>query len=449
LLQRLDFPLPSDANTGNDRNMQTRLLLSAVVSLFLLMLRAEAGRQALATATVTSGQVSGVIVVDGGDGYPLPPLVMFVGGGGTGATAVAVLTGTSVSSVVVTATGDGYSSTPAVSIASPPASIEPAVLQIDTVPRLTITGMRGTTNAVQWSDDLISPGQWNLLTNVLLGDQPTVILDTTAPAGVRRLYRVVTTNGEPAGRPPGFVWIPPGRFIMGSPLGEDGRFASHEIQHPVVITRGFWISRTETTAGQYGDVMKRNPGALTDPRFPAARMTWRDATNYCHLVTQAEAAAGRLPPGFIYRLPTEAEWEYAARAGTETTFSFGNNPLDLPKYGWGPDMPTNSLQFVGSLLPNPWGLFDVHGNAAEWCLDAGPIPYPLWEQTDPFPNASSFRAVRGGAVRDTTSRSGFGPLALRSASRLWLSERTVDNQDFFVIGFRAVLGTPILPTDTN
>jgi formylglycine-generating enzyme required for sulfatase activity len=425
--------------------MQARLLQNAMIAVFLLFLRLEAGRPAVATATVTAGLVSGVVLVDGGDGYLSAPSVAFVGGGGTGASAVAILNGNAVGAIVVTTAGGGYTSAPSVVIGGPPPAIDPANLQIDTIPRLTIAGMQGTTNAVQWIDSLTPPGQWNLLTNVILGGSPAVILDTTAPTGARRFYRVVTTNGEPPGRPPGFVWIPAGRFLMGSPPAEDGRQEMWEAQHPVVISRGFWISSTETTAGQYGEVTKRNPAGQTDRRAAVISVTWRDATNYCHILTQAERDAGRLPLGYVYRLPTEAEWEYATRAGSTTRFSFGESHTNISQFAW-IFLPgeRNTAQPVGQLRANPWGLFDVHGNAAEWCLDAGVYPYPLWEVVDPLASGTDWRVVRGG-------HNGAGSQTLdwlRSAKRWALDGRSLQNEGGFV-GFRTVLGPPVVVTEPN
>jgi len=134
-----------------------RVLFVAFAVLVTWNGRAFAGRQATATASVTAGLVSGVTVTDGGSGYQLAPGVSFSGGGGSGATAVAILEGDKVSAVVVTTAGNGYASSPTVTIAPPPALVDPAKLSIDTVPRVTVSGAPGSTNAVEWADATGTP----------------------------------------------------------------------------------------------------------------------------------------------------------------------------------------------------------------------------------------------------------------------------------------------------
>jgi formylglycine-generating enzyme required for sulfatase activity len=348
-----------------------------MIAVVLSCLRLEAGRQAVASATITAGFVSSIAVQDGGEGYQSPPAVVIVGGGGTGATAVAILNGSAVGTIVVTTAGQDYASAPSVVIEAPPATIDAAVLQIDLVPRLTIGGSRGTTNAIEWADSVTAPTQWHFLTNLILGDQPTVLVDSSAPAGAKRFYRVVTTNGEPPGRPPGFAWIPPGRFPMGSPVSELGRNAD-EIPHWVTLSRGYWMQRTEVTAGQYGAVTKSNPNNQTNPDLPVV-VRWSQATNYCAQLTLQERSAGRLPTGYEYRLPTEAEWERAARAGTTSAYYFGDTGSTIGSFEW---VNTSAYKRVGQLLPNAWGLYDMLGNVNEWCSDLYG-QYPIWEVVNP------------------------------------------------------------------
>jgi len=148
------------------------------------------------------------------------------------------------------------------------------------------------------------------------------------------------------------------------------------------------------TAGQYGAVMKANPGYQTDANQPSVGSRWADATNFCGKLTVLEIEAGQIPAGYSYRLPTEAEWEISARAGTSTAYYFGNDPGSLSKFEWF-DTGQNGVKPVGLKLPNPWGLFDMLGNNAEWCSDWYG-PYPLWEVSDPVGPAEGLaRVIRG------------------------------------------------------
>ncbi len=119
-----------------------------------------------------------------------------------------------------------------------------------------------------------------------------------------------------------------------------------------------------------------------------------DATNYCEKLTQLEADAGRIPPGYHYRLPTEAEWEISARAGTTTAYYFGDDFGSISTFEWA-DTGQYGVKPVGLKQPNPWGIFDMLGNNPEWCSDWY-APYPLWEVSDPTgPTDGQARVVRG------------------------------------------------------
>lgn len=414
------------------------MIRSAVVALAIFAvgeMRALANRQAAALATVTAGYVSSVTVTDGGSGYEQPPAVSFSGGGGIGATGVAVLNGDSVGAVVVTRAGIGYTAPPNVVVAPPqppPPPVDPATLSIDTVPRLVISGISGSTNTVEWAVETGNPTVWHPLATVILDTAPTILLDPSVPLGGRRIYRVVTTNSEPPGRPEGFVWIHPGTFRMGSPLTEPGR-QTDEIPHNVRLTRGFWISTTETTAGQYARVTQTNPNGQTDPSKPVL-VTWGVATNYCVNLTALEAAAGRLPAGYAYRLPTEAEWEYCARAGTKTAYYFGDDSSIASQFEWrGVD-----LRPVGLLKANPWGLFDMLSNSHEWCSDWYD-QYPLWDVVDPT----------GGLPPDLAGPQ--KPKVVRGTSVLWglpdfrcAARKAMFHDSTSLASIRCVLG-PVVP----
>jgi formylglycine-generating enzyme required for sulfatase activity len=158
-----------------------------------------------------------------------------------------------------------------------------------------------------------------------------------------------------------------------------------------------------------------------------------DATNYCAQLTQQELAAGRIPAGSAYRLPTEAEWEYAARAGTSTRFSYGDDPgaSSLTNYSWYSVNAGLSVHPVGQKLPNPWGLYDTEGNVWEWCSDWYADNLPGGVQVDPQgapSNAIGNKVMRGGAYDYFDSD-------CRSARRYYHGQVLNDTD----LGFRVVL----------
>jgi len=207
-----------------------------------------------------------------------------------------------------------------------------------------------------------------------------------------------------------------------------------EIEGPqtrVTLTRGFFLGRYEVTQGEYLSVIGTNPSYFTgDTNRPVEMMNQYDATNYCAQLTARERLAGRLPAGWAYRLPTEAEWEYASRAGSTNRFSYGEDPgyAQLGNYAWYDPNSGGTTHAVGGKLPNRWGLYDMSGNVWEWCSDWYGN-YPGGSVTDPQGSSSgSYRVVRGGSW-------GHDGRLCRSAFR---------NGDYpsagsFSIGFRVVL----------
>lgn len=200
------------------------------------------------------------------------------------------------------------------------------------------------------------------------------------------------------------VWCPAGRLTMGSPSNELGR-GRDEHQLNVAIDKGFWIGQTEVTQHQWKSVMQSEPWRGKQPtdadgRVAASYIGWQEADTFCRRLTDLERQAGRLSSGWAYRLPSEAQWEYACRAETSTAYSFGDDPRSLSDYGWFRDNATASGQdqanAVGQRRPNPWNIFDMHGNVAEWCRDAYRERYD--PQADPASSQQERqRAIRGGA----------------------------------------------------
>ena len=233
------------------------------------------------------------------------------------------------------------------------------------------------------------------------------------------------------------VAIQPGTFSMGSTI-VGGTAAP---VHAVTITQPFWVGKYEVTQAEYQAVRGSNPSQFQGasypnaPQRPVERVTWNDAMAYCSLLTATEAAAGRIPAGYQYRLPTEAEWEYVCRAGTTTEWNTGASLVcgQANFSGCGPGQTT----VVGSYPANPWGLFDTHGNVWEWCLDwwDGSANYPSSAVSDPYVSSGPYRVGRGGSWFNSA-------VACRSAFRTnyFLPGFTND-----LIGFRVVLAPVLVP----
>ena len=359
-------------------------LMTVAVLISLSIGRALAGETATAVATITAGFVSGITVTSGGSGYTGEPVVTFSGGGGSGATAKAILSGDKVAVVVVLTAGSGYTSAPTVSIDTPPKELG---LVLEMVPKLTVIGPPGSLARVEWSVDLSGP--WTALSNVVVSAEGVVLVDLT-PGSVRRFYRAVA---EPKPTVPvRFVWIEPGTFVMGSPIGEEGRDPD-EAQHTVTLTQGFWLLDHEVTQGEYLAVMGSNPSFFTgDLNRPVETVSWNDALEYCQKLTVLERAAGRITAQQAYRLPTEAEWEYVARAGTT-----GVRHGELDAIAWWEGNSGGQTRPVKQKTANPWGVYDMIGNVWEWCSDWSDW-YPTGSVTDPTgPGLGSARVLRGGS----------------------------------------------------
>jgi formylglycine-generating enzyme required for sulfatase activity len=182
-----------------------------------------------------------------------------------------------------------------------------------------------------------------------------------------------------------FKLIPAGSFLMGSPESEKDR-EKDEILHKVTLTKPYYLGVYEVTQEQYEKVMGSNPSEFKGAKRPVEMVSWNDAQEFCRKLSQLEK-------NMTYRLPSEAEWEYAARAGTKTLYYWGDS-FDA-RYAWCGDS-VRETQEVGTLRPNAWGLYDMSGNVFEWCEDRCGT-YSAGDQVDPL-DASivRYRVVRGG-----------------------------------------------------
>ncbi len=408
--------------TNHRQEVSTRAMRPARIGLWvgllwLLAMRCLGGVPATAVAAITAGFVTGITVTSGGSGYASEPAVTITGGGGSGAAAKAILSGDKVAVVVVLTAGSGYTSAPTVSIDTPPKELG---LVLEMVPKLTVMGPPGSLARVERSVDLSGP--WTAWSNVVVSAEGVVLVDLM-PGPEQRLYRAVLE--QKAGGPFGFVWVEPGTFVMGSHLSEDGR-VSNETQNTVTLTQGFWLSDHEVTQGEYQTVMGNNPSNFKgDPNRPVETVSWDDAVLYCRELTERERTAGRITAQQAYRLPTEAEWEYAARAGTT-----GARHGDLDAIAWWAGNSSGQTRPVKQKAPNAWGLHDMMGNVWEWCSDTYG-DYPTGSLTDPTgPFSGPLRVARGGTW-------GHAPEFVRSACRFGIAPGSRSDP----LGFRPALSS--------
>jgi formylglycine-generating enzyme required for sulfatase activity len=230
-----------------------------------------------------------------------------------------------------------------------------------------------------------------------------------------------------------FVLIPAGTIFMGSPLDEPGR-GGDEGRHKVTLNRPFYMQKTEVTQGQWNAVMGENPSHFRacGENCPVEKVTWHDAQRF---IARLNAMSGTS----AYRLPTEAEWEYAARAGSQTALSNGSIAVTgcaydatLDRIGWYCNNSNHRSHPVAKKKPNVWGLYDMHGNVWEWCQDWY-SDYPSSMVIDPSgPSNGTYRVSRGGSWY-------CGAQSCRSANRYKV------NPDYRnpLIGFR-LMGTEVL-----
>jgi formylglycine-generating enzyme required for sulfatase activity len=309
----------------------------------------------------------------------------------------------------------------------------PPVLALQLYAGLSITGAVGAVYSVEYVTDLAqtnNPSAWRCLEYLQLPASPYLWPDKSRPATGQRFYRAGVFTA-----PTNMVFIPPGTFRMGSPTNEVDRYDWEGPQTAVTISRGFWMGKYEVTQGEYLAVMGSNPSNFTgDTNLPVETVSWYDATGYCAALTERERLAGRIGTNCVYRLPTEAEWEYACRGWTSTRFSYGDDPgyTNLTDHAWYWDNSGGETHAVGQKLPNPWGLYDMHGNVWEWCQDWFDT-YPGGIAVDPQgPATGSSRVIRGGSWYGWLD----GARYCQSANRL--GSNNPDN-GYINVGFRVLL----------
>lgn len=187
------------------------------------------------------------------------------------------------------------------------------------------------------------------------------------------------------------VPIPAGAFAMGSPALESGR-RDDETLHKVTLSRPFWLGRTAVTQAQYEAIMGNNPARFKGDDLPVETVSWEEAMSFCRKLTERERSAGRLPEGYVYTLPTEAQREYACRAGTGGRFAG-----ELDAIAWYSSNSEEQVHPVGRKQPNAWGLHDMQGLIWEWCADWYG-EYPSEAVVDPTgPERGRSKVYRGGA----------------------------------------------------
>jgi formylglycine-generating enzyme required for sulfatase activity len=233
-------------------------------------------------------------------------------------------------------------------------------------------------------------------------------------------------------------WCPPGSFRMGSPTTDVDADDDEKPQVTVTLSHGFWLGQTEVTQSQWASVMGSEPWKGQEEisigsEFPATYVDWTDSVKYCEKLTLSQRQANQIPVGWKYRLPTEAEWEFAARAGTTTRYCFGDDAEYLSDYAWWGYLDRGTAKDrspyrVGKRAANNWNLHDMHGNVYEWCEDTYDRSLPGGRDPVAKHDGGSVRVFRGGGWKSPARY-------CRTANR---SADTPDNRGYD-LGFRLAL----------
>ncbi|MFP4655340.1 MAG: formylglycine-generating enzyme family protein [Methanohalobium sp.] len=219
-----------------------------------------------------------------------------------------------------------------------------------------------------------------------------------------------------------FILIPAGEFQMGSPSEEKNWYKNEHPVHNVIIETPFYLGKFSITQSQWLELMGTNPSRFAGDDRPVDRVSWNDAQEFINRLNAKEDSNK-------YRLPSEAEWEYACRAGTTTRYSFGNSESKLDEYAWYRENSEHGSHPVGKKNPNPWGLYDMHGNLWEWVqdiyhesYDGAPEDGSAWENNTNY--SKIMQVLCGGSWQTSAvgcrsaSRTYYPPVARRNSSRI-------------------------------
>jgi formylglycine-generating enzyme len=229
-----------------------------------------------------------------------------------------------------------------------------------------------------------------------------------------------------------FRWIRPGTFQMGSTAEIDPERYSDETPRTVTLTKGFWLLDHEVTQREYQSIKGTNPSQFKGENRPVERVSWNDAVDFCTRLTAKDQGEGRIARNQVYRLPTEAEWEYACRARTVTAVYYKDvdRKRELDVIAWWLGNSGNETHLVKGKRKNEFGLYDMIGNVWEWCSDWHGDYDPKSVMDPKGPPSGTVRVARGGSWDA-------GPRNSRSARRVWFIPGNLSNN----VGFRPVLST--------